>query len=558
MVVAEDVAAPAVRPASADATPATTGASSDVLTQQDAPSGGTRTFPAGTYIIRMDQPYARIADALLDYQYWAPNDPQKRPYDDTGWTFPEGFGTQAIRIVDTTVLNTPMVPVTGDVTPAGGVSGSGTTFAVNADANPALITLRYQIKGADIQAAEQAFDANGQHFNRGSFVIRNIQSADLDKVAKPLGIKAVALSAAPSVPMHPVRAPRVAIVHSWTNTQTEGWWREAFDFQKVPYDYIGLGELAKIPNISSVYDVIVLTPGGGNAQTMVAGTSAWSAPVAWKHSAEMPNIGTWAETDNINAGLGWDGVIRLQDFVKRGGVLISTMNTAQFAIDFGFTYGVSDAPATSRVVGTLLRTQIGDATSPILYGMTDNLAMFSETGESFGVSNMRVLPGAGGGRGAGGGGGGGGGGHGGGRGGGAGPSRETGRGTPDDPDVVQGRPNFDPNAPVPGGFGDSASVAGAAGGRGGGRGGGGNAIPADQQPRNILHFTADQSHLLVSRASRWWIGVGRSAGGRRSAVREGHVVLFATNPMYRGETIGSYPLVFNTILNFDNLSAGRR
>src|SRR5262249_12876472 len=37
----------------------------------------TREFPAGSYIIRMDQPYSRIADALLDYQFWSPNDPQK-------------------------------------------------------------------------------------------------------------------------------------------------------------------------------------------------------------------------------------------------------------------------------------------------------------------------------------------------------------------------------------------------------------------------------------------------------------------------------------------------
>ena len=28
----------------------------------------TREFPAGSYIVRMDQPYSRIADALLDYQ----------------------------------------------------------------------------------------------------------------------------------------------------------------------------------------------------------------------------------------------------------------------------------------------------------------------------------------------------------------------------------------------------------------------------------------------------------------------------------------------------------
>ena len=33
---------------------------------------------------------------------------------------------------------------------------------------------------------------------------------------------------------------------------------------------------------------------------------------------------------------------------------------------------------------------------------------------------------------------------------------------------------------------------------------------------------------------------------------------FANNPMWRGATIGSYFLVFNAILNFDNLNAGRK
>ncbi len=31
------------------------------------------------------------------------------------------------------------------------------------------------------------------------------------------------------------------------------------------------------------------------------------------------------------------------------------------------------------------------------------------------------------------------------------------------------------------------------------------------------------------------------------ATGKGHVLLFASNPMWRGETIGSYPLVFNAI-----------
>jgi hypothetical protein len=39
---------------------------------------------------------------------------------------------------------------------------------------------------------------------------------------------------------------------------------------------------------------------------------------------------------------------------------------------------------------------------------------------------------------------------------------------------------------------------------------------------------------------------------------KGHVILFANNPVYRGETIGSYFLVFNALLNFDHLDAGRK
>ena len=34
------------------------------------------------------------------------------------------------------------------------------------------------------------------------------------------------------------------------------------------------------------------------------------------------------------------------------------------------------------------------------------------------------------------------------------------------------------------------------------------------------------------------------------------MVLFANNPMWRGETMGSYFLVFNAMLNFDHLDAG--
>jgi hypothetical protein len=215
-------------------------------TPAPGPRTEAREFPAGSYIIRMDQPYSRIADALLDYQYWSPTDPQSTPYDDTGWTFPEGFGVQAVRVLDPKVLDAPMQLVSGGVNPPSGVAGTGgTIFAVNHNADNGLITLRYKLKSADIQMVEEPFESNGIKFARGSFVIRGVSQSDLDAAAKESGVQAHAISAAPSVAMHPARAARIALMHTWQSTQTEGWWRQALDFNKIPYDYISVQDVAK-------------------------------------------------------------------------------------------------------------------------------------------------------------------------------------------------------------------------------------------------------------------------------------------------------------------------
>ncbi len=118
------------------------------------------------------------------------------------------------------------------------MAGQGSVFAINHNADNALISLRYRLKDADIQIAEEPFEAAGQKFARGSFVIQGVAQADLDKVTSELGLQAHALAAAPSVKTHPARAARVALLHSWTSTQTEGWWRQAFDVYGIPYDYI--------------------------------------------------------------------------------------------------------------------------------------------------------------------------------------------------------------------------------------------------------------------------------------------------------------------------------
>ena len=84
-----------------------------------------------------------------------------------------------------------------------------------------------------------------------------------------------------------------------------------------------------------------------------------------------------------------------------------------------------------------------------------------------------------------------------------------------------------------------------------------NLIPPDQRPRVILRFS-DQRDLLVSGLLDGGTDIAQRPAVVDSPMEKGHVVLFANNPVYRGETIGSYFMVFNTIMNFDNLNAGRK
>ena len=122
--------------------------------------------------------------------------------------------------------------------------------------------------------------------------------------------------------MHPVRAARVAIMHTWQSTQTEGWWRQAFDFNGIPYDYISTQDVAKNSNLNAKYDVIIFGPGGGAPQAHHRRHADVAQPDAVEeHAGDAEHRRRWAQTDDMRPGLGYDGLENLQQFVKNGGVL---------------------------------------------------------------------------------------------------------------------------------------------------------------------------------------------------------------------------------------------
>ncbi|HEV3277998.1 MAG TPA: M14 family zinc carboxypeptidase [Terriglobia bacterium] len=494
----------------------------------------SRQFPAGSYVLRMDQPYSRIADALLDYQYWSPDDPQKTPYDDTGWTFGELFNVQVVRVTDLKVLEAPMERA-GDIKVSGGAEGHGSIFAIDNHADTALAVLRYRMKDATIDAAEDGFEAAGRKFNRGSFIIRNVSVSDLDHVAAGVGLQAYSLETAPAVKTHPVRAARVALMHTWLNTQLEGWWRQALDSLGIPYDYVSTQVAAANDDLSAKYDVILFAPlgFGGDPLPIVNGMPMnWGNPLPWKMTPETPNLGKIDSTDDMRPGLGWAGVTHLQDFVKQGGVLVTAEDTANFATQLGLTEGVSIAPGRQvKIVGSVLRTELVDAASPIAYGYGDKLSVYCSSPLIFNLSNF--VGGRGGRR--------------------ANPEaqeRPTGRGTADDADFTPGRVAAEPPEQPHAETWQALPVTEEQ------RRNAVNVIPAALRARVILRY-ADAKDLLVSGLLEGGNEIAQHAAVIDVPMEHGHVVLFSLNPIYRGETEGSYVLVLNAILNFDSLDAGR-
>jgi hypothetical protein len=495
------------------------------------------TFPAGSIVVRMDQPYSRVADALLDRQFWAPSDPQKHPYDDTAWSFPHLFNVRVVRVLDPSILKSKMTPLGDPTILAGKVSGSGPVLAVGNTGQISLLSLVYKLKGAGLQVAEKSFDVDGKHFAAGSLLITAAAGDHTTEILRNLSLDAWRLGAMPSVPMHAVTPPRIAFMHTWLGTQSEGWWRQAFDTTGVPFSYINTQTVANQEDLRMNYDVIVFAPvGRGSTLEILNGVPRWSNPMPWQKSELTPNLGAIDSTPDIRPGLGYEGLAHLTKFVEQGGLLITCEDTAQFAIDTGLAPGVSLAPhGEVRVVGSVLNTVFVTPDNPVAFGYGAGVPVISANGMAFNVSSTvgrtgwRMLtepldpfkdPYE---------------------------QRPTGRGSIDDSDEPQARTIAEPEPLVRQQPWEAKQL---------------NeeqtrnnpqVIPVQSRPDVILRFS-DAKTLLLDGLLDKPSSIAEHAVVVNAHLGRGNVLLFGNNPIYRGETIGTYALVFNAILNYQHLT----
>ena len=331
------------------------------------------TFPTGSYLIKRDQPYGRLAKILLEKQNFP--DSNLRTYDDTGWTMGLMMAAEVKEIADKTILDVTMESI-GRAEVAGVMSGSsgGNVYAVVHNGSNNLVTLRYKLRDLKFSAAEAAFKSAGADFPAGTFILAANQNGGdifdrLKAAVKGLGLTAASLTEMPAVAMHDVDLPRLAMYSTWGSTQEIGWVRHAFDQFAVPYDLI-YKERIKQGNLRAAYDVILMPNQGGSGKRIVFDIPSKGKPLAYNKSEKFKTMGMYGESDDITGGMGLEGVVEFEKFLKAGGLLITLGTASFFPTEFGLTTTV-DASRTSPAFyapGPIVEAEVLQPAHPIFYG----------------------------------------------------------------------------------------------------------------------------------------------------------------------------------------------
>ena len=355
------------------------------------------TFPAGTYVVRLDQPYRNFAVDLLIPKFY-PKDAGE-PYDDISWELPANYHLTAVATADSRIRDAALTLLSSPPHPAGHVQGSGPFFVLKDTGQEGLLEARFRLARFKLKIAEQPFTANGVEYPHGSWIFPaqpGLQAA-LAKTGASLGLNFASLGTGPSSPTHPAPVPRLGIWVPWADTDSIGWVRYSLDQRHIPYTYVRDEDIRK-GNLNKKFDVIVY----GNVDLELAAQiegipKAWG-PMSFKKTAATPALGTPAESDDITGGIGYEGLAKIQQFIDGGGLMVTLGNGTMLALEGGLVRGVrresggvprsstgggaaaaaASQNAETRTPGSELRVSIDRPDSPIVYGYPSQTYVFRE------------------------------------------------------------------------------------------------------------------------------------------------------------------------------------
>jgi len=326
------------------------------------------TWPAGSFVVKLDQPYGRLAKVLLQRQAYP--DPKLRTYDDSAWTMGLMAHVEVVQSADPKALQAPAGPVDTDQ-PRGSIAASGAGgYAVPDHGAIALARLRYRLKDAPVRIAERPFTDAGHAIPAGSFILPGSVYDRLAREAAPLGLDVIALSGPPSIPTHPAELPRVALYSTWGSTQNVGWVRYAFDQEETPYSLMFKDEVRR-GNLRARYDVIVVPSQGRSSKALVFDIPMHGRPLPYLKSTEHPFLGDYGSSPDIRGGMGLTGLEALRRFVEEGGVLITLGDSSAMPADFGLAPDTEASRLPGKdfyAPGPIVTAHVTRPGNPVFYG----------------------------------------------------------------------------------------------------------------------------------------------------------------------------------------------
>jgi hypothetical protein len=354
---------------------------------------------AGDYVVLMNQPYRNLAVTLLTKQNF-PQDADHPPYDDIAWTLGYLYGVDVTAVDDTSVFTWQGLELLSDtVAYTGTLAGSGDIHLIanrgQDEILPALYWLREEAPRATAFAAEAAFDVGAmtdgsqddsgnesnaaESFDAGTIILEGVDGTTARQLTERFGLDLVATASPPAVAAvarHELDLPRVAVYHTWFSTQDEGWVRFTLEQLAIPYTSIDKDDL-RAGDLRRRFDVILVPSVGGGVQQLIHGVDPDLGPMPYTRTDEFPSHGTPDSTDDMTGGPGFAGLHELQRFVESGGVLLTLENATALAVETGITRTLRGHGASGLFhPGSVVRVKARRPDHPILYGFPETFHVF--------------------------------------------------------------------------------------------------------------------------------------------------------------------------------------
>ena len=338
-------------------------------------SAGGTSHPAGTLVVRMQQPASGFAKTLLERQRYPDlreyaGGPPKRPYDVTAHTLPLLLGVEVQAAA--APFEASLEPLGERPLDPGRVTGRGPRLALAHTSGDLLALGRLLASGEDARWTLDAFEEGGRRYPAGTLLFRGSSQSKLAAIAAELGLEARAVRAEPR--SLKLRTPRVGLYRSWVPSMDEGWPRYVFEKEMaVPYRSLVDAEV-RAGRLAERFDAIVLPD--QSAASLRDGHARGAMP------------------EEYTGGLGADGARALEAFVAAGGTLVALDSASAYAIetlklDVKDTLSGVDSKA-FYCPGSILRASVETA-RPLAHGLPPELPVWFEGSPAFEAPSGQVL-----------------------------------------------------------------------------------------------------------------------------------------------------------------------